>query len=86
MQSPPGAELPFDNRIGTSRCHIRLPTRAYRWIPGVCSVRMSSGRRRTVIRFDESWRRGRQTWVVFETPAGWVTRVASSGRKPPQDP
>jgi hypothetical protein len=98
LQRHSPGEPPFDNRVGRSHCHIRLPVHEYRWIWGRCSVAMTLGRR-PVVTFRESWngldRNGRRyspqaprrhhVWVVTESSRAFVTSVRSSGERPPQE-
>jgi hypothetical protein len=84
-----GIDEPFDHRLGSSRCKIRLPVEAYKWIWGRCSVALQAGGRHAIVTFSETWNgldaRGRQhVWTVTESRAGFVTGFRSTGAYPPQ--
>jgi hypothetical protein len=73
-------DAPFDHRVGRSRCGGRAAT--------TCSVAMTLTKRRSVVVFTETWRRGgrqrRHVWRVIETRGAWVIRFVSSGDPPPR--
>lgn len=89
---------PFDRRLGSTRCKIRLPVAQMKWIWGACSVSMTTGATATVVTFSERWngldRSGRRyspqaphrhhLWRITETNSGFVKSVSSTGDYPPQ--
>ena len=93
----PSSEEPFGIRLGRSRCQIRLAANG-KLIRGSCSEKVTVERTRTVVTFSETWtgldRYGRRysplspvhhhRWQLIESPAGWVTKIHSSGDVPPQ--
>jgi hypothetical protein len=93
-----GIDEPFDHRLGSSHCKIRLPVKAYKWIWGHCSVSLRTDDRGAIMTFRETWNgldpSGRRysplapvhhhTWTVTESRAGFVTQLRSAGDYPPQ--
>lgn len=95
----PTASEPFDHRVGHSRCHIRIPVRAYKWVRGSCTVSLTTAASRTLVVFTETWRGKARDghrfpdgplrhhlWRITENRAGWVQRVVSGGDWPLQWP
>jgi hypothetical protein len=74
-------DLPFDHRVGHSRCGGRIAA-------ATCSVAMTLTPRRSVVVFTETWRRGdrqrEHVWRVIETRGAWVIRFLSTGDPPPR--
>jgi hypothetical protein len=89
---------PFDRRLGSSHCKIRLPVNEMRWIWGSCQVQMKVNPSGATVTFREAWNgldagghryaadspKHKHLFIVTESRQAFVATFESTGDYPPQ--